>query len=102
MSRLKDLIVNLKRKIERKWRKIEKINTEIKELRENISKAERKLNILEIARQEKCKHNGEIGKRINPRSDASFRYWLFCKKCGKDVGHQYFDGSIRYDIKIGA
>ena len=98
MSRLKNLIVNLKRKIERKWGKIEKINTEIKELKESISKAERKLSILERARQKKCKHDGEIGRRPNPRSDASFRYWLFCKKCGKEIGHQHFDGSTQYDM----
>lgn len=104
-DQLEDQIGRIERKIdckeEKKERINEKIDSEICELKKEISKIRTKLWALETARQKRCKHNGEIGKRSNSRDDASFEYWLFCRKCKLDVGHQNHDGTIEYNVPIG-
>lgn len=105
MSKLKDRIKRIERIIDRKETKknkiSEKIDSEICELKNQISKAETKLSNLKSARQKRCKHDEEIGRRSNSRDDASFEYWLFCRKCGLDVGVQDFDGRAHYKVPIG-
>lgn len=92
--KLKKLAEQIKERIADKQAMVEKINQEIVELRKEMRKIEWKLVILKEARQKRCKHNGEIEKTYNARSDASFKYWLHCKKCGFRIGHENFDGLI--------
>lgn len=98
MRKLKNQLKRFKREIADKETEIGGIDAKIRTLKYKVSAIEMRLGNLEKARQKRCKHDGGMKKNFNARDDASFKYWLFCKKCDLHVGHENFNGSIEYNM----
>lgn len=79
----------------------EKYQLMIDKLKAKQFKVSQRLSHLKKLRQMKCKHdfNNPV-KRLNPRDDASFKYWCSCSKCGCDIGHVNFDGTFEKQVWI--
>lgn len=75
--------------------KIDKLNDEIEGLRKLSFKQEMILSDRKQQKQKRCKHNGDIYKSCNARDDASFKSWVFCKKCDADIGCIEFNGNFK-------
>lgn len=98
MGKLIDLNDRLEKMIRSKKIKIKKLNEEVEILMDEASKVRSRLNKLQWARQKRCRHDKGFMRHPNVRSDASFKNWLFCKKCHLCVGHENFDGSIQTNV----
>jgi len=76
--------------------KIDKLKDEIDALRKLSFKQEMILSDRKTQKQKRCKHDYVDTRRTrNVRDDASFEYWVFCKKCDADIGCIDFNGKFR-------
>jgi len=82
------IIKNLERKENTLYKRIHKIEGEIDVLDSQKFKQEMRIQKRIEAKQKRCKHNGGRRRTLNCRDDASFKWWLFCDKCGKEMGHE--------------
>lgn len=76
---------NLRRKtaLENKLKELQQISQDIHHQRCKLQ-YEFEDNIQSI-----CNHSEyPVNKRQNLRDDASFKYWLSCSNCDKDIGHE--------------
>lgn len=76
--------------------KIDKLKDEIDALRKLSFKQEMILSDRKTQKQKRCKHDYEdIRRTRNIRDDASFKFWVFCKKCDADIGCIDFNDKFR-------
>lgn len=90
---------HLQQKIDQLYKRQRTINASLNEqiavLRSRHYKITSRLYQLKKARMRRCKHDfDDYVKRWNPRDDASFKYWVTCRKCGADIGHIEHDGTF--------
>ena len=88
MTKPEVIIKNLERKENTRYKRIHKIEGEINVIEELMFKQQTRIQNRIKAKQKRCKHNDGVRRTINSRDDASFKYWLFCKKCGADMGSE--------------
>lgn len=88
MTKPEVIIKNLERKQNTLYKRIDKIEGEIKVLHSQKFKQQMRISKRTEAKQKRCKHNGGRRRSLNCRDDASFKYWLFCDICGKEMGHE--------------
>ena len=88
MTKPEVIIKNLERKESTLYKRIHKIEGEIKVLDSQKFKQQIIIQNRIYAKQKRCKHNDGVRRTINSRDDASFKYWLFCRKCGADMGSE--------------
>ena len=82
------IIKNLERKESTLYKRIHKIEKEIDVLNNQMFKQQMRIQNKVKAKQKRCKHKDGVRRTLNCRDDASFKYWLFCKKCGADMGSE--------------
>ena len=76
--------------------RINKLEDEIEDIRKLSFKQEMILSDRITQKQKRCKHDYEdTRKSWNARDDASFEFWVFCKKCDADIGCIEFGGKFR-------
>lgn len=88
MTKPEVIIKNLERKQNTLYKRIHKTEGEIGVLNEQMWKQQTRIQNRMRAKQKRCKHNGGRRRSLNCRDDASFKWWLFCEKCGKEMGHE--------------
>ncbi len=88
MTKPEVIIKNLERKQTTLYKHIHKIEEEIETLSSQKFKQQMRISKRTEAKQKRCKHNEGNRRTLNCRDDASFKYWLFCKKCGADMGSE--------------
>lgn len=88
MTKPEVIIKNLERKENTLYKRVHKIEKQIDVLNDQMFKQQMRINKRLEAKQKRCKHNEGNRRTLNCRDDASFKYWLFCKKCGKDMGSE--------------
>jgi len=76
--------------------RISKLEDEIEDIRKLSFKQEMILSDRITQKQKRCKHNDGVRRTLNCRDDASFKWWLFCKKCGADMGSEGEPDSTPY------
>lgn len=88
MTKPEIIIKNLERKENTLYNHIHKIEEKIETLHSQKFKQRIRIQKRIEAKQKRCKHNEGNRRTLNCRDDASFKWWLFCKKCGKEMGHE--------------
>jgi len=88
MTKPEVIIKNLERKQSTLYKSIDKIEEKIEILQSQKFKQQSRIYKRTEAKQKRCKHNDGVRRSLNCRDDASFKYWLFCKKCGADMGSE--------------
>ena len=96
MTKPEVIIKNIQRKEDTLYRRINKIEAEIQVLNSQKFKQHTRIQNRIYAKQKRCKHNDGVRRTLNCRDDASFKYWLFCKKCGADMGSEGEPDSTPY------
>ncbi len=96
MTKPEVIIKNLERKQNTLYKRIHKIEGEIDVLSSQRFKQQMRISKRIEARQKRCKHNEGKRRTLNCRDDASFKWWLFCKRCGKEMGHEGEPDSTPY------
>ncbi len=82
------IISKIKKREDILYARIHKIEKEIDDLVSQMFKQQMRIQNRIKAKQKRCKHNDGVRRTLNCRDDASFKYWLFCKKCGADMGSE--------------
>ena len=82
------IIKQLERKQETLYKRSHKIDSQLSAIGDQMFKQHMRINNKIKAKQKRCKHNGGKRRTLNCRDDASFKYWLFCDKCGKEMGSE--------------
>ncbi len=88
MTKPEVIIEKLERKEKTLYKRIHKIEDEIKTVDDQMFKQQMRISKRAEAKQKRCKHNGGRRRTLNCRDDASFKYWLFCDMCEKEMGHE--------------
>ncbi len=88
MTKPEVIIEKLERKEKTLYKRIHKIEDEIKTVDNQMFKQQMRINNRTKAKQKRCKHNEGNRRTLNCRDDASFKYWLHCNKCGADRGYE--------------
>jgi len=88
MTKPEVIIKQLERKESTLYKRIHKIEGEIEVLNSQKFKQQGRIYKRIEAKQKRCNHNEGNRRTLNCRDDASFKWWLHCKKCGADTGSE--------------